>query len=261
MNIPKLLRRLTAVATFLFAALALTAQNTEYFVESISADVNGEVSVNVRGINVDTLVGVQFSVQWDQSVLEFLRVENVAMDGSLMGNFNQTQIANGRIGYLEADGTLMGFGLPDSSLLFTLVFNPLTTVSTATDISFVEEPLRTSVRSSNNNEVDPDLTNGTISLNGANSVATFAEDPRLTVAPNPFRDFSQLNIRLDYSGTAYFDILDINGRQISRRTQALTPGSTTIDLQARDFPANGAYIVRLTTEREQLHRKVILQGQ
>lgn len=261
MNIPKLLRRLTAVATFLFATLSLSAQNTEYFVESVTADVNGEVAVNVRGINIDTLVGVQFSVEWDETILEFIRVENVAMDGSLMGNFNQTQIAEGRIGYLEADGTLMGFGLADSSLLFTLVFNPLTTVTTATDISFVEEPLRTSVRTSNNNDIDPNLVNGTINLNGANSVSTFAEDPRLTLAPNPFRDFSQLSIRLDYGGTANLEILDINGRQISRRTQAITPGNTTINLYAQDFPSNGAYIVRLTTEREQLHRKVILQGQ
>ena len=261
MNIPKLLRRLTVAAPLLFVALSLSAQNTEYFVESISADVNGEIAVNVRGINIDTLVGVQFSVQWDQDVLGFLRVENVAMDGSLMGNFNQTQLAEGRIGYLEADGTLMGFGLPDSTRLFTLVFESLTTVTTATDITFVEEPLRTSVRSSNNNEVEPALTGGTISLNGANSLTTFAEDPRLTIAPNPIRDYGQLSIRLDYGGTANLEILDLNGRLISRRTQAFTPGNTTINLNAGYFPANGAFIIRLTTEREQLHRKVILQGQ
>ncbi|MEM6771060.1 MAG: T9SS type A sorting domain-containing protein [Bacteroidota bacterium] len=261
MNIPKLFRRLSAVVALLFVTLSLSAQDTQYFVESISADVNGEVAVNVRGISIDTLVGVQFSVQWDPTLLDFVRVDNITLDGSFMGNFNRTQIDEGRIGYLEADGNLVGFGLPDSDLLFTWVFSPQTTVTTATDVTFAEDPLRTSARSSNNNEVDPILTGGTISLNGANSLATFSEDPRLTIAPNPFRDYSQLNIRLDYGGAADLEILDANGRRITRRTQAITPGNTTIDLYAKDFPTNGAYIVRITTEREQLHRKVIVQGQ
>lgn len=260
MNIPNPFRRPLAAAILLFATLSLTAQNTEYFVESTTADVSGEVAVNVRGINIDTLVGVQFSLQWDSTVFEFLRVENVALEGTLMGNFNQTQLDNGRIGYLEADGTLVGFGLPDSSLLFTLVFQPLTTVTTTTSIAFSEEPLRTSVRSSNNNDVTPDLTAGMVSLEGANSVVTFAEDPRLTVAPNPFRDYSQVSLSLNYSGTANLEILDISGKMITRRTQAFVAGNTSINLNARDFPTNGTYILRITTNREQLHRKVVLQG-
>ncbi len=260
MNIPNLFRRLMVAATILFATLSLSAQNTEYFIESTTASVDGEIAVNVRGVNIDTLVGVQFSVQWDSTVLNFLRVENVVLEGSLMGNFNQTQLVNGRIGYLEADGTLVGFGLPDSSLLFTMVFESLTTVSVNTDLSFTEKPLRTSVRSSNNNEVVPVLTSGTVNLNGTNSVRTFAEDPRLTVSPNPFQDLSQINLNLSYSGTAALEILDISGRMVVRRTQAFTAGNTSIELNAEDFPTNGTYILRITTNREQLHRKVVLQG-
>lgn len=249
-----------AAAAILFATLSLSAQNTEYFIESTTADVNGEITVNVRGVNIDTLVGVQFSVEWDSTLLNFLRVENVTLDGSLMGNFNQTQLTQGRIGYLEADGTLVGFGLPDSTLLFTLVFESLTTVSTNTEITFAEEPLRTSARSTNNNDVTPDLTAGMVTLNGANSVVTFAEDPRLTVSPNPFRDISQVSLSLDYSGTAALEVLDISGRMIARRTQAFTAGTTSIELNAKDFPTNGTYLLRITTNREQLHRKVVLQG-
>lgn len=260
MNLLTLSRRLLVVAVLLFVAVNLSAQNTQYFVESTSADVDGEVVVNVRGINIDTLVGVQFSLTWDTEVLEFLRVDNVALNGSQAGNFNQTQLAEGRIGYLEADGTLVGFGLPDSSLLFQLVFNSLTTVTTDTEVGFTDAPLATSVRSSNNNVVMPDFVPGMITLNGSNSLTTFAEDPRLTVAPNPFRDQSQISLELDYAGTATVELLDLAGRRLSRRSVAFTPGTTTIELSARGLPANGTYLLRLTTGREQLHRKVILQG-
>jgi hypothetical protein len=260
MNIPTLLRRLSAAVTLLFVATSLSAQNTQFYVESVAADVDNEVIVNVRGINIDTLVGVQFSVQWDKDLLEFIAVDNVAMGGSQGGNFNQTQLAEGRIGYLEADGSLMGFGLADSTLLFTLRFDALTTVSGTTDITFVEIPLRTSARSSNNNDVEPDLMTGVVTLLGASSLATFAEDDRLTVAPNPFRDYSQISLSLNYGGNATLELMDISGRTLSRQARSFTPGNTTFNLSGADFPANGTYIVRLTTDREQLHRKVVFQG-
>lgn len=260
MNIPTLRRCLAAGAFFLLTTFSLLAQNTQYFVESVAADVDGEVAVNVRGISIDTLVGVQFSVSWDTELLEFLRVENVALNGSQMGNFNQSQLAEGRIGYLENDGTLMGFGLPDSTLLFTLVFNPLTTVTSATEITFTDTPLPPRAKSTANNDVEPDFVAGTVTLNGANSLVTIVEDPRLTVAPNPVTDHAQLTLTLPYGGPATLEILDASGRRLAVRRQDLTPGRTQLELTAADFPANGAYVIRLTTGRERLHRKVIFQG-
>lgn len=260
MNIPTLRRRLTVVASFLFVAFSLSAQNTQYFVENVSADVDGEVAVNVRGISIDTIVGVQFSVSWDTELLEFLRVENVALNGAQNQNFNQSQLDEGRIGYLEQDGTLQGFGLPDSSLLFTLIFQPLTTVTSETAITFTDMPLPTRVKSSANNDIEPDMVDGMVTLNGVNSLVTFAEDPRLTVAPNPLQDYAQVTLQLPYGGTATLEILDISGRRLAVRDRDFTPGTTQFELTKRDFPANGTYIVRLTTGREQLHRKVVVQG-
>lgn len=260
MNISTLRRCLAAVVFLLSVNSLLSAQNTQYFVESVSADVDGEVAVNVRGISIDTIVGVQFSLGWDTDLLEFLRVENVALNGSQNQNFNQSQLADGRIGYLEQDGTLMGFGLPDSSLLFTLFFNPLITVASNTDISFTDLPLPARVKSTANNDVNPDLIDGTVMLNGPNSLASFAEDPRLAVVPNPLMDYGQVTLNLPYSGTATLEILDISGRRLAVRDRDFTPGPTQFELTQRDFPANGTYIVRLTTGREQLHRKVVVQG-
>lgn len=260
MNIPTLRRRTAVVAYLLFAAFSLSAQNTQYFIEDVSADVDGEVAVNVRGISIDTLVGVQFSVSWDTLLLQFVRVENVALDGAQNQNFNQSQVNEGRLGYLEQDGSLQGFGLPDSALLFTIVFDPLTTVTSETEITFTDMPLPARVKSTANNDVEPDLIGGMVTLNGANSLHTFAEDPRLTVAPNPFRDYGQLTLQLPYGGTATLEILDMAGRRLAARDRDFTPGATRFELTGQDFPANGTYILRLTTGREQLHRKVVVQG-
>lgn len=260
MNIPILFRCLAAVLLLFSTPFALVAQQTQYYIQDVVADIDSEVAVEVRGIDIDTIVGVQFSIAWDSTLFDFRRVEAIALDGTFQGNFNSTRTVSGQLGYLEADGTLMGFGLPDSALLFRVILEPLTTVSTTTTISFASAPLRTSVRSSNNNTIEPLMTNGTVVLNGANSLSSVAEDPRLTVAPNPFRAFTQLTVRLAYGGPASLDILDPHGRLLKRQQHQLPAGNNTLTLRGRDFPANGAYIIRLTTAREQLHRKVIMNG-
>jgi hypothetical protein len=63
---------------------------------------------------------------------------------------------------------------------------------------------------------------------------------------------------LNYGGPAVLEILDLSGQLISSRTINLSAGNNVTELQAQDFPGEGAYIIRLITDREQLHRKLIL---
>lgn len=72
-------------------------------------------------------------------------------------------------------------------------------------------------------------------------------------------DHGQVRIKLNYQGEATLEILDVAGRTILRRPWKLRPGDNTIPLAPALFPADGTYIVRLITDREQLHRKVVLR--
>lgn len=259
MNIINLLRRMPIALLALLVGGALQAQNTEFFVEDVTARVDEEVRVNVRGIAIDSMVGFQLSMNWDTLALEYLGVTNIALDGAPEENFNRTEIDSGRIGYFEVDLSLEGVGLPDSSLLFTLRFEAVSTVSTETMITFVDEPLGVSVTDRDNESIDPLLNAGMVTLEGSNSIPAYAEDPRFTVAPNPFSDFSRLTVRLNYNDDGWLELMDIAGRTILRRPWSLRSGVNNFDLRAADFPADGTFIVRITTDREQLHRKLVLQ--
>jgi len=238
--------------------LPLTGQNAEFFVESLTAETGGQVSVNVRANGMANLVGIQFSVSWDTEILDYTGVSNIILDGAAEENFNQTQIDSGRIGYIEFDPSLMGFGLEDSIVLFSLDFMPRTNNSDVTNISFVEMPLKFSGMDAMNNRIDTITTDGTIRLEGTSSVSAFAEDPRFSVAPNPFTRFVRVKTRLHYGGPATLEILDLSGRLIANRKLHLSANNDEVELRAEDFPGQGAYIIRLVTDREQLHRKVIL---
>jgi hypothetical protein len=258
MNITELLWRVPVTVLLLSFSLALPAQDTEFYIEETNADLGSEVQVNVRALNTGMAVGVQFSVAWDPEVLSFLGVENVAMEGSLMGNFNQTQLDSGRIGYLEVDPALEPFDLRDSSILFTLRFESLVSVGTSTEISFADAPLANRTTDAQNQVIDTRLSAGTVNIGGGASLFdVLAENERFSASPNPFTASCALRVNLDYRSAAVLEALDVSGRIIMRRKVSLMSGDNLIRLTASEFPAAGTYTLRLTTDREQLNRKVI----
>lgn len=226
--------------------------------EDLMVTAGDDIAVNVRAVNIADIVGLQLSVNWDESVLEFTGVSNVALNGSLEDNFNQTQLDSGRIGFLLVDASLSGFDLPDSTILFTLEFTPLTMNPLTTEIEFGDIPLRFSAQNNANVRLDCEQMPGVVTCEAPTGIPSFAEDSRFQVAPNPFREFVRITTRLDYGGKASLELLDLKGRLIHQRTVNLTPGEQVTQLSAADFPATGAYIIRLITDRERLHRKVVL---
>jgi hypothetical protein len=191
-------------------------------------------------------------------MLEFTGVSNVVLNGSLEDNFNQTQLDSGRIGFLLVDASLVGFDLPDSTILFSLEFTPLSMNPLTTEIGFGDAPLRFSAQNNENVRLECEQMTGVVICESPTGIPSFAEDARFQVAPNPFREFVRITTRLDYGGNASLELLDLKGRLIHQRTVNLTPGEHTTQLSADNFPATGAYIIRLVTDRERLHRKVVL---
>ncbi len=260
MNIPNLIPRLTGMVVLLMTLQTIRAQETKFFAEDVTAPAGGEVSVNVRANGMADVVGLQFSVSWDTLLLEFRGISNIVLEGTPAGNFNQTQLDSGRIGYLLVDDSLQGFGLQDSVVLFTLDFVSLQPFAAVTALTFSEAPLSCKGMNNENIALDCNRAAGTITLEGTNSVPVFAEDARFQVAPNPFTESLRVTTRLKYSGPARLEILDLSGRLLYERREQVRTGEHIFQLSASDFPATGAYIIRLVTDREQLHRKVVLQS-
>lgn len=260
MNIYSFLPRLTGIVVLFLGLLPLRAQETKFYIPDVTADAGGAVAIDVFANGMSSVVGVQFSLSWDTLIFAYEGVSNIALNGTPAGNFNQTQVDSGRVGYLEVDENLVGLNLPDSSRLFTLNLRSLEPFAVVTELSFNDAPLRFSAMDNMNNRLDCVKDIGTITLEGTSGVRALAEDPRFSVAPNPFTEFVRVNSKLNYGGKATLEILDLRGRLISQRQIILASGAQSTPLSAAEFGKPGAYIIRLVTDREQLHRKVVLQS-
>lgn len=259
MSIPKLVRHLTGVVVLLLAVGQLTAQGTKFMVQDITAPAGEDFFVRVSATEFADVVGVQLSLAWDTTKIEFVGVDSIVLDGTFNDNFNRTQLDSGRLGYLLVDPSVSGFGLMGEVHLFSLRFRPVMNVTMTTEIAFADAPLRFSAMDNRNNRLECTKESGTVLLEGTSGIPALAEDPRFRVSPNPFVEELLIKARLNYAApAARLEVRDLSGRLLLDRQEKVGAGNWSTVLGADMFPAAGAYFIRLVTDREQLSRKVIL---
>ena len=256
MNFSLLLGRLLLTFSLVCCLTGLSAQNKVIYIESDTMTTGETVAISVLGAGLTDVAGIQMTMAWDSSVLQFVGLENIGL-GASESSFNQLRLENGRLGFVYTNPTTMGF-MVDSARLFTMNFEALTTVSTTTPITFTNRPVDTLLSSDIGTRAPATWRNGQVTVMGSTSTLNVnAEDARLRVHPNPITETSQVEVTLNYGGEATLDVMDASGRLLRRQQVDLTPGRATYRLNPSDFPVAGSYLIRLTTDREQLIRKVV----
>ena len=78
------------------------------------------------------------------------------------------------------------------------------------------------------------------------NVALGARGPAATVFPNPASDAVNVAFEMPADGTAYLQLLDLNGRVVRDRDMDMEKGPRTLSLRVQDLQA-GTYDLRLIT--------------
>lgn len=156
---------------------AVVAQDPVDFMASSASGNNGDqVSIDITTSNFERVVGLQFSVFWDQDVLDFSGLSN--LNGDL--NITTSSFSLDGNGDIVIPGELLfswdsqsGPSLPDGAVLFTIDLDVIGDPCDETDIT-IDEPsnpfqsIDVFVLDGSNNIVEGDfnITNGTFSVPG-----------------------------------------------------------------------------------------------
>lgn len=103
-----------------------------------SGDNGTEVCLQVRVDNFEEVGYMQFSMSWDQSIIEFSRVANFNLTGLSDASFNNTSGSLRCIWDEPLGGTVT---LPNNSRIFDLCFNVVGSAGQMSDVDFVDSPL------------------------------------------------------------------------------------------------------------------------
>ena len=117
------------VAFFLLLSLGVFIQSSAQQVaifsgqDTINID-QSTYSANIQVANFQQIVGAQFTLRWDTTVLKFFDITDIGSEIiNYDDHFGQDATANGVLRFAWFNNALVGINLPDSATLFKVQFD------------------------------------------------------------------------------------------------------------------------------------------
>lgn len=244
--------------------LSLTAQ----LGLSIS-DANGEkgqtIEVDVRVSGFSDITSMQFSVNWDSTILNFQSIEGLTEDlpGFTEKEIGLVEAPAGAIRVAWFDNTIQGISIPDSTKLFTIKFEVISTAAVTSNITISGDPIVIEFTDSNGATVElASIEEGEIIVPDNTTSIAYGPAPNGMELgqnePNPFTSITKVTAILPSASAVQFFITDISGKIVYQNNFQSVQGENTIAIRSEFLKTPGTYYYTLQSEHYQLSRKMIL---
>lgn len=115
----------------------------------------------------DSILSMQFTLQWDTSMLKFVGVDGFSIPYLDLQEFNLTQINVGLLSVSWFDEDFSSKTLPDSTIIFEVCFVAVGSIGDSTELQFVDDPTKIEVRDKNGDIVAFSSKTGTVFIESA----------------------------------------------------------------------------------------------
>jgi PKD repeat protein len=130
-----------------------------------------QVTVPIKVKDFTDIVSVQGTIQFDQTKVTYVSVQQFGLPGMNATNFGTSNISSGKLTFVWYDGTLAGIDLPDSTVIFSIIYNLIGTNGQVSPLTFVNSPTQMEVVDITFNPVTTTLTNGSITIQNTTTPA------------------------------------------------------------------------------------------
>jgi hypothetical protein len=235
---------------FLLPFLAPIKAQPSFFVPNQVVDPGVFVNADIKVSSFSDIIGTQFSVAWDSTVLQFIGLQDFAMDITEQDNFGTNNASSGVIGFFWFDEAVSGVSLDDSTTLFSIKFEVTGNPSDSTFISFTDQPTQIEISDTSLQAIEANFIEGKILIDQMVSAQnTIPEWMNVENAfPNPFSNFTQIPFRIDRSIDTQIFIYNNQGQLVFKSQQHFTQGNHTLKLDKQIFPATGTYFIKMLSK-------------
>ncbi len=161
---------------------------------TVSGDVGDNVCIDVSVENFDNILSFQYSVNFDENVLQYDTIFDPEVIDDL--NFGVTTAGDGNIGVSWFDDNIEGVTIPDNTVLYQICFD-IIGGSGVSPVSFSGMPTSIEVVDGDENEIPFDSNSGGININGV---------PTLSVIANTVTASNGDNVCLDITTNGFEDL-------------------------------------------------------
>ncbi len=252
---------LPLIVLSLFAFCSLQAQQVTLKTPDMEAEPNANIHLDLLVEDFEMITGVQFSLNWDPNVLEFVGVDNFGLPGmSTEGNFGTLETDKGMLRFIWYQQEVTGVSLPDMSPIFSVWFKVIGTPNAKTQVAITDQPIVIEVVGVNG-MLPHQVENGTVTVMDPNaSTEVHATDFVLFQnSPNPFTDVTQVRFDLQTSTKAHLSIYDQRGREVYSQQGQYAAGSHYLTLYRDQFASAGTYLLVLKTANGSAAMQLVVQ--
>lgn len=246
----KILSTLLTLAFFLLIYTNADAQVTIFGAHE-NPDPGETVSVDILVRNFDQIVGMQFTMEWDSTVLSYLGVSGFRLNDFNSSNFGTSFISSGKLAMAWFDENLNGVTLDDSTSVFSLKFEVIGMDGDATPIDFTGSIAAIEIGDING-VLEAELIPGAVLVGTASTNTSTNTQRDFSLSqnfPNPFWDATFFPFHIEQSATINWTIFNTQGEVIYEEQRFFREGQHTIQLQQSLFPTPGVYFFQLQSPK------------
>ncbi|MEZ5041746.1 MAG: cohesin domain-containing protein [Saprospiraceae bacterium] len=131
-------------------------------IEDVSANQGDQICLDVVAYNFNSILGMQYTISYDQSKLQFSSIANTNLAGLSANSFGNP--TPGKITLSWSDPNAVGVSVADGTVIYEVCFNVLGTTSTT--VTFTSSPTIIEIIDSGLNEISFEKNDGVVTLNG-----------------------------------------------------------------------------------------------
>ncbi|MEM6320612.1 MAG: HYR domain-containing protein [Bacteroidota bacterium] len=227
-------------------SLQLTTEQQELKIGTI-------VNVPIRVDNYHELLGFQFAVDFDPSVLAFSKIISNATTSIGEGNIG-TSYTNGGLLTVSWERPTINDLTTTNTELFTLQFKVKQATNLAEVLRLAPDFMKSEAyRQSANDEIELLDVRLKVSRSLAERKFTLYQN-----RPNPFNGKSIIGFDLTKNETVDFRVLDIAGKVLLEKEILGVAGPNELTIHKKELNGAGVYYYQVATETELLTKKMIL---
>lgn len=265
LNLDRYMRCFATLLLLLFTVFNVSASEDTVYIEMQELVVNNgeEFTLDVEISGFENVVGAQFTVNYDENVIEYLDVDNFAIASiNENNNFGIPNPPNGTISFLWYDFLAQGVTLDDESVLFRIRFRGIGTMGDCTDVNLdTSSTILNVIEFSNTDgEVMPVVvTKGNVCIGTVNNIDFDINDFNIgNFNPSIVGDQSTLTIESPVNQRINYTMLDLTGKVVSSGMTDLVSGTNNIVFDRGNLPNKpGTYFVEFKIENYKVARKYI----
>jgi hypothetical protein len=119
---------------------AASGGNFTFLADSAAGQTNTQVTLGVRALDFDSIISFQGSLRYDTSKVHWVAIQGYGLPSMGTGNFGTNNAANGWVTFSWNESNLMPISVPDSTVLFELVFELVGNGGSLVPITFSSNP-------------------------------------------------------------------------------------------------------------------------